>query len=251
MLSSAGSPQFVCAPERTGGRSVSTTLIVVAHPDDEVLGCGGLAAALASFGPHGARVHSLRGRPRPAAAGLEVEELHAHAREGLRTLGLPEPVFGSFPNIAFNTVPHLALVQFIEQVMQETGATHLYTHHPADLNDDHRHTSHACRAAGRLAQRNGSVPPLERLADMEILSSTDWSFPAETRPFEPNAFFELGEELLALKLRALAAYEGVMRPFPHSRSDEIVRGLAAYRGGQAGCRYAEAFQLVFERIRPA
>lgn len=226
-----------------------TTLIVVAHPDDEVLGCGGLAAALIRAGQ---RVHVciLSGSAEARVHRPATETLHAQARDALHILGLPEPSFGSFPNIAFNTVRHLELVQFIEGEMRDSGATQIYTHHPADLNDDHRHTSHATQAAARLAQRNESVPPLERLAYMEILSSTDWSFPSEAKPFEANAFFELGEEVLALKLRALAAYEGVMRPFPHSRSEEIIRGLAAYRGGQAGCRFAEAFQLAFERVRP-
>lgn len=226
-----------------------STLIVVAHPDDEVLGCGGHAAALARSG-HAVHVCILSGSAEARLHRPGIQQLHAQTGESLRILGLPAPIFGSFPNIAFNTVPHLDLVQFIEQAIREYGVTRLFTHHPADLNDDHRHTSHACQAAARLAQRNSSVPPLERLAYLEILSSTDWSFPSDLRPFEPNAFFELGDELLTLKLHALAAYEGVMRPFPHSRSEEIIRGLAAYRGGQAGCRYAEAFQVAFERIRP-
>jgi hypothetical protein len=41
-----------------------------------------------------------------------------------------------------------------------------------------------------------------------------------------------------------------MRDFPHPRSEEIVRGLAAYRGGQAGIKYAEAFQTVFHTLAP-
>jgi LmbE family N-acetylglucosaminyl deacetylase len=227
---------------------VSQTLIVVAHPDDEVLGCGGLAAALARSGQT-VRVCILSGSAEARLHRPDIAQLHAQARKALHILGLPEPLLGPFPNIAFNTVPHLELVQFIEGMMRETGAARIYTHHPADLNDDHRHTSHACQAAARLSQRDSSVPPLERLAYMEILSSTDWSFPSDAKPFAPNAFFELGEELLALKLQSLATYEGVMRPFPHPRSDEVVRGLAAYRGGQAGCRYAEAFQIAFERLR--
>jgi LmbE family N-acetylglucosaminyl deacetylase len=223
-----------------------TTLIVVAHPDDEVLGCGGLAALLAGQGQTvtscilSGNVEARQGRP-------ELERLHANAREAQSILGLSEPILGPFPNIAFNTVPHLELVQFIERVIRQYSATRVYTHHPGDLNNDHRHTSIACQAAVRLFQRDPALPPLERLAFMEILSSTDWAFPGGGTSFTPTYFVELGEELLAKKLRALAVYEGVMRPFPHPRSEEVLRGLAAYRGGQAGMRYAEAFQVVFER----
>lgn len=224
-----------------------STLIVVAHPDDEVLGCGGLAARLAQAGePVAACI--LSGAAEARQQRPTVDQLRRHAREAMSILGLPEPVLGPFPNIAFNTVPHLELVQFIEGVMRERGATRIYTHHPSDLNNDHYHTSHACRAAARLFQRDASVPPLERLAYVEILSSTDWSFPGTASPFVPTGFVELGEELLARKLEALAAYQGIMRPFPHPRSEEVIRGLAAYRGGQAGMRYAEAFQVAFDRL---
>ena len=83
---------------------------------------------------------------------------------------------------------------------------------------------------------------------MEIPSSTDWSFPVGNNQFAPNTFFEIGEEGLNKKLNALAAYTGVMRDFPHPRSAEALRGLAAYRGGQSGYMYAEAFQVIFQTL---
>lgn len=221
-------------------------LIVVAHPDDEVLGCGGLASKLARAGE---KVTSciLSGTVEARQHRPELEHLHANVREAQAILGLSDPVLGPFPNIAFNTVPHLELVQFIERVLRQLGVTRIYTHHPGDLNDDHRHASLACQAAARLFQRDASVPPLERLSYMEVLSSTDWAFPGGGAAFSPTSYVELGEDLLTRKLRALAAYQGIMRPFPHPRSEEILRALAAYRGGQAGMKYAEAFQVVFER----
>ena len=46
------------------------------------------------------------------------------------------------------------------------------------------------------------------------------------------------------KIKALSMYRGVMRPYPHPRSAEYIAGLAAVRGGQWGCNYAEAFEVV-------
>lgn len=220
---------------------------MVAHPDDEVLGAGGYAARLAAAGRPvracilSGTVDARQGRP-------SEQELQRDTVRAQSLLGLPEPILGRFPNIAFNTVSHLELVQFVEQAVKECQATEILTHHPADLNDDHQHTAHAAQVAARLSQRNRSVPPLGRLAYMEVSSSTDWAFPLPGEAFQPNTYVEIGREGVELKVAALAAYRGVMRPFPHPRSREALEALAAHRGAQAGLGYAEAFQVVYQRL---
>lgn len=223
-----------------------SVLIVVAHPDDEVLGCGATGAAIAAAGG------SVRACMLCAQAGAREArpadgELLADTRHAQELLGFGAPILGSFPNIQLNTVAHLELVQFIEGAILETGATTLFTHHPSDINDDHAQTARACLAAARLFQRRSGVAPLRHLYYMEILSSTDWGFPGNGVPFQPDTFFEAGPQL-ARKCSALRAYRGVMRDFPHPRSEEIVRGLAAYRGGQSGLQHAEAFEGAFTTI---
>src|SRR5690606_30794892 len=127
-------------------------------------------------------VTARRHRPDP-------QQLLEHIRRAHGRLGLPEPLLGAFPNIAFNTVPHLELVRFIEDAIQTTGADRIVTHHPDDLNDDHLQVSRACSAASRLYLRKPGVPALAHLAFMEVLSSTDWSYPTGSCGFRPNAFF--------------------------------------------------------------
>ena len=82
---------------------------------------------------------------------------------------------------------------------------------------------------------------------MEVPSSTEWSLDSAANRFLPNYFVEVGKDGVERKLRALEAYSGVMRPYPHPRSVEALTGLAAWRGAQAGCDYAEAFEIVFRR----
>jgi hypothetical protein len=79
----------------------------------------------------------------------------------------------------------------------------------------------------------------------EVLSSTDWAYPTDRHPFQPNTFIEVGEAGLRRKLDALACYRDVMRPYPHPRSDEAIRSLATLRGAESGLVLAEAFQLVY------
>jgi LmbE family N-acetylglucosaminyl deacetylase len=221
-------------------------LIVVAHPDDEVLGCGGTAAAFAS---RGKAVFSciLSGDADARNDRPDLSEFHSNISEAQKILGYQEPILGGFPNIRFNAVPHLELVQFIESSIIQTQADIIFTHHPNDINDDHKQTSAACQAAARLFQRRAGIVALRGLYFMEILSATDWTFPSSDA-FRADTFYEIGEDLLDKKIEALRSYEGVMRDFPHPRSEEILRGLAAYRGGQAGMHYAEAFQTAFHAL---
>jgi LmbE family N-acetylglucosaminyl deacetylase len=120
----------------------------------------------------------------------------------------------------------------------------IITHHPADTNNDHVMTSYAAQAASRLFQRRQDIPSLKQFMYMEVPSSTEWSFDSSANRFTPNFFVEIGKKGIDIKLKALAAYQGVMRDYPHPRSNEAITGLAAYRGVQAGCNYAEAFETV-------
>lgn len=217
-------------------------LIVVAHPDDEVLGCGIAGAALAAKGH---RVHAcFLSAQAEARGGLPSNGgLRSDLDEAQKILGFGEPLLGAFPNLRLNTVPHLELVQFIEKAMLETTADVVFTHHPADVNDDHLQTSRACQAAIRLFQRRPGVKRA-RLYYAEILSSTDWSLPGGTLQFSPDTFVD-GQGFLERKIEALRAYRGVMRDPPHPRSEEVIRALARYRGGQSGFLEAEAFQTAF------
>jgi len=82
---------------------------------------------------------------------------------------------------------------------------------------------------------------------MEILSSTEWGLNTACRDYHPNTFVEINELGIDKKIEALSKYTGVMREYPHPRSKEALKGLAAYRGCQAGMNYAESFESAFRR----
>ena len=221
-------------------------LFVVAHPDDEALGAGGTIGKLTSEG-NSAEVCILSGEAEARKNKPESEKLNKDILECNKILGVQRVFLGGFPNIEFNSVPHLKLVQFIEKILTITQADIIFTHHPSDLNNDHYHTSIACQAAVRLFQRDTSINPIKELNYMEIPSSTEWGLNTSFQPFTPNLFIEITEEGLNRKLKALSQYEGVMRDYPHPRSTTAIQGLAAYRGCQAGMEYAECFETAFRR----
>ncbi len=222
-------------------------LLVVAHPDDEVLGAG---ATIKKMTEAGNRVDLCIMCTDAAARAFRPsdEELNNDLDEAAAILGIHAKFEGAFPNIKMNNVDHLELVQFIEKAVAAAEPDVVITHHPADTNNDHMHTALACQAAVRLFQRRKEVKPLKELWFMETLSSTEWSVNSSMNRFMPNTYVEVGKDRIAVKLKALATYRGVMRPYPHPRSDEAITGLAALRGAESGCDYAEAFECVLRRI---
>lgn len=218
-------------------------LIVVAHPDDEILGFGGTGAKLVSLGEIVQPI-ILCGSVDVRTLRPTDEQLFADMTAANQVVGFEPPVLGGFPNIRMNVVPHLEIVQFIESQIVRFQPSRIFTHHPSDLNNDHDQVSRACMAAARLFQRRAYVRPLQSLHLGEIPSSTDWAFGGVGAGFTPNTYVGIGD-FLERKIEALGCYTNVMRPFPHPRSPEILRGLAAVRGGESGLHYAEAFQTIF------
>lgn len=222
-------------------------LLVVAHPDDEVLGAG---ASMKKWSQNGdeVQVAIMCTEAKARAFRPEDNELEDDTNDALKSLGVTKKYEGTFPNIEMNTVPHLKLVQFIESAIKECEPDVIITHHPADTNNDHLQTSMACQEAVRLFQRRPEFKPLGEFWYMEVLSCTEWALNTAMNRFQPNIFVEVGKEGVEAKIKALGMYRGVMRPYPHPRSAEALEGLAAYRGGQSGCKYAEAFEVALRRI---
>lgn len=221
-------------------------LMVVAHPDDEVLGAG---ASIWKWtqGGDAVDVCIMCSEVRARAFRPEDKELDDDIHTALRYLGVRREYEGKFPNIEMNTVPHIQLVQFIEKAILESGPDVVITHHPADTNDDHRQTSQACQEAVRLAQRRSEVKPLKEVWYMEVPSCTEWAINSTVSQFRPNCYVEVGLDGVQAKIEALSMYRDVMRPYPHPRSETYIKGLAAFRGSQFQLNYAEAFEVVLRK----
>jgi LmbE family N-acetylglucosaminyl deacetylase len=160
-------------------------------------------------------------------------------------VGIRETLSHTFPNIQFNAVPHLEIVRAIEDAIVQFKPSWIFTHYPGDLNIDHRVTHEATMAAASLPQRVSrglDTRLIERIYLFEVLTSTDWAWPA-AGGFTPNAFVAV-ERTLEAKIAALRAFEGALKAPPHVRTEATIRALAKVRGAQVNVEAAEAFQLV-------
>lgn len=216
-----------------------TFLSVTAHPDDEILGFGGTSYALTQKG-HKVVNCILSGKVDARVNRPDLITLNKNIIAAQKIIGADDVILADFPNIKFNTIPHLELVQFIEAAIEKVQPDYIITHNAYDLNNDHYHTSKACQAASRLFQRK-KMKKLKGLYFMEVPSSTDWALQNEFN-FSPDTFFYIGKEGLNKKIEALKKYEGIIRPYPHPRSEEALVALATLRGSQAGRMYCEGFK---------
>lgn len=218
-------------------------LLVVAHPDDEVLGAG---ASIYKWTHNGdvVDVVIMCSEAKARAFRPNDEELDDDLNRSTKFLGINKKYEATFPNIEMNTVPHIQLVQFIESAIKESEPDIVITHHPSDTNNDHLQTSMACQEAIRLFQRQPKVKRLKEFWYMEVPSCTEWAINSAIDLFTPNCFVEVGKDAVEAKIKALNMYRGVMRPYPHPRSIEYIFGLATIRGSQWGQNYSECFEVI-------
>ena len=219
---------------------MKSILIVVAHPDDEVLGCGG---TIAKWSDKGVDVHVAFLSEGISSRDGEVdsEELavrrHA-ARNACNILGVKDIFFGEFPDNRMDTVALLDVVKIVESLIEQYHPDTIFTHHAGDLNIDHQRTHEAVVTACR-PQAGHSV---RTLLFFENPSSTEWQTPGSGNIFEPNWFEDISATL-HLKLQALNVYDMEVRDWAHPRSCKGVEHLARWRGATVGVSAAEAFLL--------
>ena len=214
-------------------------LVVVAHPDDEVLGCGGCIARHAAAGD---RVHVIfvadGVTARPGTGRDELARRQQAIGLTSEMLGIASVSHLGLPDNRLDSLPLLDIVQLLEAQIAELAPEIVYTHHYGDLNVDHRLTHQAVMTACR-PQPSSTV---REILTFEVMSSTEWSS-VGLAPFLPNLFVDISEQL-DVKMRALEAYGLEMRFSPHSRSLEHLRCLARHRGNGVGVDVAEAFMVM-------
>lgn len=206
----------------------SSILILAAHPDDEVLGCGGTIAKLSD---QGAIVHVAFLADgvfsRQGDAEMLREELQARrsaAQQACNILGVKSISFDDFPDNLMDTVALIEIARALEKLIAEHKPEMVLTHHAGDVNVDHRRIHEAAVTACR-PQSGHSV---KSLLCFEVPSSTEWQLPGSASPFVPNWFVDISETL-EIKLKALDAYAAELRDWPHPRSERGVKHLAHWK----------------------
>lgn len=224
-------------------------LVVGAHPDDEVLGCGGTIAKAIFMGAEVAVQFLGEGISARFPFGqYDSPEFHTQtqirisgAKKALSVLGITDFEFGTRLCGQFDTYPLISIVKEIESKLERFKPQLLFTHNPSEVNIDHRIAYEAVEVACRPTR--SFIP--DAIYTFEIPCSGSWTFEST---FKPNVYVDISEHW-DRKIEAWSCYEGESRPFPFPRSIEGLKTIAQYRGLMSNLKMVEAFRLVRMVIR--
>jgi LmbE family N-acetylglucosaminyl deacetylase len=220
---------------------MNSILVIVAHADDETLGCGGTIAKHVANGDEVKIIFMTNG------VGSRIDHCDSDTAvrasslcQAMSVLGVNDYQCFNFPDNQMDSVALLTIVKVIEDIITKLQPGIIYTHFAHDLNIDHRITHQAVMTACRPIKGSS----VKKILSFEVLSSSEWNS-TSSATFNPQYIVDINS-YWQKKEQALQCYQEELRDFPHSRSLKCIEALATLRGATHGFFKAEAFQV--ERI---
>lgn len=208
-------------------------LVVAAHPDDEILGCGGTVALHVKAGDTVTAVIVCEGEShRYGPGGVGQAD---HTRRAAAQLGVERVHQLGFADQRLDTLPLIDVIAPLERIVREARPHIVYCQYGGDLNRDHQLVFQAVLVATRPVEEC-----IEAVYTFDTASSTEWAHP---RTFIPDTWVDISSTL-EQKIAAMATYESEVRPYPHPRSLEALRYRARAWGNQQCLDAAEVFVTV-------
>lgn len=213
-------------------------LVIAAHPDDELLGCGGTVALHTHAGDQVTSVIVCEGESlRYGVAGVGQAD---HIQRAARTLGVTDVRMLGFPDQRLDTITLTDIIAPLVDLVRETEPQIVYLQYGGDVNLDHQLLFKAALVATRP-----TATCIQTVYAYDTASSTEWAFP---RTFTADTWVDISATL-DIKLAAMACYESEMREYPHPRSLEALRYRANAWGNQHCLDAAEVFMTVRRTMR--
>ena len=218
-------------------------LIIAAHPDDEILGCGGMIAKL----KRNNQIQVLFLTDGISARTKGNKSINIRKNETLKLfkyLKIKKPIFFDFSDNELDKSTLLSIVKKIENIIKKFKPNIIFTHYEHCLNIDHKIAYQATITATRPLKKNKFI---EQIISYEVPSSTEWRL-SNKHTFIPNIYFDISK-VIKDKVRYLKFYKSELKKFPHSRSIKGVKTFASFRGLASGFEYAEAYLLVRNSVK--
>lgn len=221
-------------------------LVVAPHPDDEVIGCGGLITRIKNEGGKvfvlfltvgDTNDFSKKGFSSRKEREKEIEQVAKYLRFDNYHIAFP----GNERHLKLDTIGQHILMNMIEREsrvsIEKIEPTIVVFPSPTSYNQDHR----AAAVSTHATLRPGSSEKyFVRLVISYEEPADDWTPRPKT---QPNFYIPLNSTQLSTKLEAMKLYHSQIRPFPTPRSLEAIESLARLRGTQSKSEFAEGFML--------
>ncbi len=213
-------------------------LVIAAHPDDELLGCGGTVALHVRAGDAVTTVIACEGESlRYGPNGVGQRD---HTRKAAAELGVTDVRELGFRDQRLDTLPLTEIITPLERVVREVQPQIVYCQYGGDINRDHELLFKALLVATRPTEDS-----IEAIYAFDTASSTEWAYP---RTFTPDTWVDISSTL-EQKIAAMAHYQSEVRPYPHPRSLDALRHRARAWGNQHCVDAAEVFMTVRRTLR--
>lgn len=220
-------------------------LVISPHPDDEVLGCGGLIGKCYKESAKIMIVYICVGHSRQLVTKStnadtrlkEIEEVRQNTKGKIKILYTGE----EFTRL--DMVPQKDLIEKIEDIIQEFKPTIVTVPSSSSYNQDHRATFDACITALRPTPRD------IRYFTPTVLEYFEPYLWMAREAKVPNAFLDLSEKihkktLLDFKLELYKCHKTQVRKDPFPRSVENLIHIAHVCGKEIGVSIAEAYHVL-------
>ncbi|TSC95211.1 MAG: LmbE family protein [Parcubacteria group bacterium Licking1014_1] len=221
-------------------------LVIAPHPDDEVLGCGGIIKKYTKEGSEVCLCIVTKGYT-PDWTEEFIENRKKEVDSSAKILGIEKVFFLDFPTVKLDTIPQKDINNAIAKCIGEVRPEVLYIPHRGDLSKDHRIVFESALVASR-PKPNFSI---KKVFSYEVLSSTEWGNQKIEKiedVFLPNVYIDISDTIRD-KLEAIKCYKPELKEFPHPRSLKGIIVLSEKRGMESGLKNAEAFMLIKEVIK--
>ncbi len=212
---------------------MSRVLVIGAHPDDELLGCGGALIRHADQGDEVWSIIMCEGESL-RYGGKEMGQQEATA-EAAEIMGISNTNRFDFPDQRLDRFSLVELITPIERVVDAFRPEIVYVQFGGDLNRDHALTFEAASVALRPGAES-----VKEIYAFYTVGSTELKTPGE---FNPNVWVDI-EDQIERKIHAFSRYASEVREYPHPRSLEGIRNVAEFYGNQCCLKYAEAMMLM-------
>ena len=214
-------------------------VIISAHPDDEVIGCGG---TLLKHNANGDEIHWViitNVFENQGFSKQRVESRNAEIEKVKNLMGFDTINKLDYPTMSLDSNSINTMIPRISKLFNEIKPEVIYVMNRSDAHSDHRITFDAVIACTKSFR----YPFIKIVLMYECISETEFAPALPERVFQPNYFVDV-TKYFSEKLEIMKVYESELGEHPFPRSLRNIEALATFRGASVGVEYAEAFQLV-------